>query len=137
MRSRRTAPQISSSIHGGWYEVIGVAVFGDIPDAGEGEVIANDVSLSCAAISRTRFRVSEAAPGSASKPNTQSGWLKEIAVLNGVPRKEKVLAPRGYEKRRMSRRMATARYDAHTFDGFFAVFDENHAVFVGQQVLAR
>jgi hypothetical protein len=37
----------------------------------------------------------------------------------------------------MSRRVAKRRYDANAIDGVFAVFDENQAVLVGQQVLAR
>jgi hypothetical protein len=37
--------EFRSSIHGGWHEAIGVALFGDIPDAREGEVIANEREL--------------------------------------------------------------------------------------------
>ena len=37
----------------------------------------------------------------------------------------------------MSRRVAKRRYDANALDGVFAVLDENQAVLVGQQVLAR
>jgi hypothetical protein len=34
-----------SSIHGGWHKAVGVALFGDIPDAREGEVIADEREL--------------------------------------------------------------------------------------------
>ena len=37
----------------------------------------------------------------------------------------------------MSRRVAKRRYDANALDGVFALLDENQAVLVGQQVLAR
>jgi hypothetical protein len=37
--------EFRSSIHGGWHEAIGAALFGDNPDAREAEVIANEREL--------------------------------------------------------------------------------------------
>ena len=122
-----------SIVHGGWHEAIGVALFGDISDAREGEVIADERELIvCRHIEnplpcvggRTGVRIKAKDPFGVAKGN--------CGVCKGVARKEEILAPRRQEIRRVTRRVTTARYDAHTFDGFFAVLDENHAVLVGQ-----
>ena len=130
--------EFPSSIHGGWHEAIGIALFGDIPDARESEVIADERELILHRHIENSLACLGGHPGIRVKVKYPIGMAEgNRGVCDGVTRKEEILARRRQEIRRMSRRVAGRRYDANAFDGVFAVFEENQAVFVGQQVLAR
>jgi hypothetical protein len=124
--------EFRSSIHGGWHEAIGVALFGDIPDAGDGEVIAEVIANERELILRRHIEnpLSRLGgrPGIGVKAEYPVGMAEgNRRVCDEVPRKEEILARRRQEISRLPRSVAAARYDADAFDALFAVFDENHA----------
>ena len=77
--------EFPSSIHGGWHEAIGIALFGDIPDARESEVIADERELILHRQSENLLACLEAVTGYRDflKPNTRSGMLKDNRGISG------------------------------------------------------
>jgi hypothetical protein len=91
--------EFRSSIRGGWHEAIGVALFGDIPDAGEGEVTANERELILRRHIENPLSRLGGRPGIVVKAEYPVGMAEgNRRVCDEVPRKEEILARRRQEK---------------------------------------
>src|SRR6185437_8167447 len=101
-----------SNIDGGRYEAISVALFGDIPDARKGEVIADERELIlCRHIEDPLSRL-RGGSGVRIKAKYPFGMAKgNRGVCDRVTRIEEVLARRRDEVRRVPRGVTATRYD--------------------------